>query len=128
MLQAAGIDYATYFSSYFFLGSHPRVTDALVAGSIDAGATWDFNLEEARRKHGDVFRVLHEERIPNLSIATHPSLGEARSKLVREALLSADPALFEGLPTAGYVTRPESFYDGVRRLLPAKPAADTKAP
>jgi phosphonate transport system substrate-binding protein len=120
MLQAAGIDYATFFSAYFFLGSHPRVTDALVAGSIDAGATWDFNLAEARKKHGDVFRVLHEERIPNLAIAIHPSLGEARTRLLREALLSAEPTLFTGLPTAGYVERPESFYDGVRKMLPAK--------
>jgi phosphonate transport system substrate-binding protein len=97
------------------------VTDALAAGSLDAGATWDFNLAEARKKHGDIFKIIREERIPNLAIATHPSLGDARRKALKEALLAAPPALFEGLPTAGFVERPESFYDGVRRLLPAEP-------
>ncbi len=120
-LQAAGIEYATFFSPYVFLGSHQRVADALVAGSIDAGATADFNLGEARKKHGDIFKILSEVRIPNLAIATHPSLGEARRKVLKQALLAAGPALFEGLPTAGFVERPESFYDGVRRLLPAEP-------
>src|SRR5262249_44904421 len=39
-LQSIGIDYKKDFLSYVFLGSHPRATDALVAGSVDAAATW----------------------------------------------------------------------------------------
>ena len=119
LLHASGIEYATFFAPHVFLGSHPRLTDALVAGSIDAGATWDFNLEAARRKHGDLFKTLTEARIP--AIATHPSLGEARRKALEEALLAANPALLEGLTIAGFVERPDSFYDSVRRLMPAEP-------
>ncbi|HEX9462249.1 MAG TPA: PhnD/SsuA/transferrin family substrate-binding protein, partial [Alphaproteobacteria bacterium] len=72
-LKSVGIDYKTDFLSYAFLGSHPRVTDALVAGSVDAAATWDFNFNQAVPKHGDVFKVIFQAAIPNLLIATHPS-------------------------------------------------------
>jgi phosphonate transport system substrate-binding protein len=121
LLHREGIEYATFFSSYVFLGSHPRLTDALAAGSIDAGATWDFNLAEARKKHVDIFKILHAQPVPSGAIATHPSLGEARRKALKEALLAAAPALLEGLPTAGFAERPESFYDAVPLLLPAEP-------
>lgn len=57
-LQANGIDYKTFFGKTFFLGSHPRVTDAIAAGSIDAGATWDFNWNEAVAKYGDIFKPI----------------------------------------------------------------------
>ncbi|TMK20692.1 MAG: phosphate/phosphite/phosphonate ABC transporter substrate-binding protein, partial [Alphaproteobacteria bacterium] len=71
-LQSIGIDYKNDFRNYAFLGSHPRATDALVAGSVDAAATWDFNLNQAVPKHGDVFKVIFQTAIPNLLIATHP--------------------------------------------------------
>jgi len=84
-LQSIGIDYKNDFLRYAFLGSHPRATDALVAGSVDATATWDFNLSQAVLKHGDVFKVVFQIAIPNLLIATHPSLPGT----VREAIKAA---------------------------------------
>jgi len=117
-LQSIGIDYKNYFRSYAFLGSHPRATDALVAGSVDATATWDFNLNQAVLKHGDVFKVVFQIAIPNLLIATHPSLPGAVREAIKAALLNVDDKILQGLPTAGYVERPESFYDVVRRIAP----------
>lgn len=116
LLRENGIDYARDLD-YLFLGSHPRVTDAIVAGSIDAGATWDFNLSQAVAKHGDVFKIIAQTPpIPNLAIVAHPSLPpEIRAK-VREELSQVDPKLLGGLPTAGYVIRPDSFYDVVRSV------------
>lgn len=116
ILANNGIDHHSDFAGYVFVGSHPRVTDALVAGSVDAGATWDFNHLQAVAKHGDVFRVLHEVAIPNLCIAAHPSMPVAVQDAIKAALLEIDPKLLEGLPTAGYVERPDSFYDVVRDL------------
>lgn len=116
VLRNAGIDHRSDFLEHVFVGSHPRVTDALVAGSVDAGATWDFNHSQAVAKHGDVFKILNAVAIPNLCIAAHPSLPPEMRRAVRQALLEIDPALLEGLPTAGYVDRPDSFYDVVRQL------------
>jgi phosphonate transport system substrate-binding protein len=115
-LQSIGIDYRTDFRSYAFLGSHPRATDALVAGSVDAAATWDFNFNQAVLKHGDVFKVIFQTTIPNLLIATHPSLPDKTREAIKAALLNVDDELLRGLPTGGYVERPESFYDVIRRI------------
>jgi phosphonate transport system substrate-binding protein len=117
-LQSIGIDYKNDFLSYVFLGSHPRATDALVAGSVDAAATWDFNINHAILKHGDVFKVVFQTAIPNLLIATHPSLPGTVREAIKAALLNVDDEILKGLPTAGYVERPESFYDVIRRIAP----------
>ena len=111
-------DYEAYFGQTFFLGSHPRVTDAIAAGSIDAGATWDFNWKQAIEKHGDIFKpVLTSPPIPNLGIAVHPSVSLEEQQKIQEALLKIDEDLLEGIPAAGYVVKPDSFYDIIRTLV-----------
>ena len=115
--KALGLDLARD-AKVLYLGSHPRVTDALVAGSVDAGATWDFTLAEARRKHGDVFRVLlRTEPIPNICLVAHPGLGADLIARIRELLPVIDPQVLEKAPMKGYAVRPDSFYDVVRRLV-----------
>jgi phosphonate transport system substrate-binding protein len=117
LLMEKGVHYIDYFSQVYFLGSHPRVTDAIVAGSIDAGATWDFNLSQARSKHGDKFKVIFTTPpIPNLCIAAHPKLGVEKIQLIREHLLSIPESFLKGLPNTGFVFKPDSFYDVVRKL------------
>lgn len=118
LMRKQGIIPAKYFSKVYFLGSHPRVTDAIVAGSVDAGATWDYNWAQAKKKHGDVFKaILKTPPIPNLAIASHPSLPEETSAKIKKLLLLIDPALLKGLPLAGFVARPDSFYDEIRMLM-----------
>lgn len=118
MLAARGIDWETYFSQSFFLGSHPRVTDALVAGSVDACATWDFNMAQAIAKHGDVFKILADsDRIPNLGIAVHPNVTPAQRRIIQQTLTQIDPEKLKGVSAAGYVVRPPESYDRIRRLL-----------
>lgn len=117
LLKNKGIDYDQYFSRHYFLGSHPRVTDAVAAGSIDAGATWDFNLKQAVDKHGDIFKVIFTTPpIPNLCVAAHSSLDKDKAMEIRKALINIDPRLLEGLPAGGYVVREDSFYDVVRKI------------
>lgn len=117
ILRDQGINIRNFFSNYSFLGSHPKVTDSLAAGKIDAGATWDFNLSQAVNKHGDIFKIIYTTPpIPNLCIAAHPSLPDDLQKKIRELLLTVDENLLEGLPAIGYVARPDSFYDIVRKI------------
>lgn len=118
MLAQKGIDWESDFSNVYFLGSHPKVTDALVAGSVDAVATWDFNLTQALAKHGDIFKVLADsEKIPNLGIAVHPSVGLADRKIIQQTLVHMDPQKMRGLPSAGYVVRTPASYEKIARLL-----------
>lgn len=113
-----GIDYKTFFSRVYFLGSQPRVTDAIASGSIDVGATWDYNLKQAINKHGPIFKIVVKTgTIPNLGIAANSSVPETMQARIRSALLEADAALFRGLPAAGYVLKADSYYDPVRDVV-----------
>jgi phosphonate transport system substrate-binding protein len=113
-----GVDYTEHFERVYFLGSHPRVTDAIIAGSIDVGATWDFNLKQAIKKHGDRFNIVSViGTIPNLGIATNSSLPRDEADRIRAALLEIEPVLLEGIPSSGFVTGEDEFYDEVRRAI-----------
>jgi phosphonate transport system substrate-binding protein len=118
LMRQQGINYKTYFEKVFFLDGHPRVTDAIVAGSVDAGATWDFNFEAAQKKHGDVFKIiLTSPPIPNVGIAAHTSVPSDIQAKIQTSLVNMDPKLLEGLSAAGFVIRPSSFYDGIRQIV-----------
>lgn len=112
------IDYKAFFSRVYFLGSQPRVTDAVASGSIDAGATWDYNLKQAISKHGPIFKIVAKTgTIPNLGIAANTTVPEAMQNKIRNALLVANEELFRGLPAAGYVVKDDSYYDPVRDVV-----------
>ncbi|KUO55770.1 MAG: hypothetical protein APF80_13350 [Alphaproteobacteria bacterium BRH_c36] len=113
-----GIDYDTFFNRVYFLGSQPRVTDAVASGSIDAGTTWDYNLKQAINKHGAVFKIVAKTgTIPNLGIAANGGVPQVMQIKIRNALLEAKKALFHGLPAAGYVVKENSYYDPVREVV-----------
>lgn len=118
LLRDKGIDYSQFFGKTHFLGSHPSVTDAIVAESVIAGATWQYNLAEAIKKHGDVFKIIATTPpVPNQCIAAHPTLsGELQTK-VKQLLPTIDPNLLENLNTKGFAVRPDSFYDTVRKIV-----------
>jgi phosphonate transport system substrate-binding protein len=117
MLHAAGLVEERDFH-FTLRGSHPFVTDALVAASADAGATWDFNLEAAVKKHGDVFRVIASSPpIPNLCFVANEKVPAELRARMRALLPTIDPALLTTTPAAGYCLRPDAFYDPVRALI-----------
>jgi len=118
MLRERGIIPNQFFSNVYFLGGHPRVTDALAAGSIDAGATWDFNWSQAKKKNGDIYKtILDTPPIPNLCIVAHQSMPKSVQKKIQDSLTNIDPKLLTGLPASGFAIRPDSFYNVVRTLV-----------
>ncbi len=127
-LLTVGID-VRHMATVYFLGSHPRVTDAIVAGSVDAGATWDYNLAEAVHKHGDVFKViLRTPRIPNICLVAHTSIPSALRARIRALLVMAPAEQFAKTPMQGYVERPDSFYDVARTLIDSDTLLTGSAP
>ncbi len=118
LMRAQGIIPENFFGKVYYLGSHPRVTDAIAADSIDAGATWDFNLGQAIEKHGDIFKIIFAPPpVPNLAIVAHPSLPLDIQEKIRSVLPKIDPALLQGLPTNGFAVRPDEFYDSIRIIM-----------
>lgn len=113
-----GVDYKDFFGRVYFLGSQPRVTDAVASGSIDAGVTWDYNLRQAVAKHGPVFKIVAKTgNIPNLGIAANNAVTPAMQAKIQTALLNVDETLLRGLPAAGYVVKDDSYYNPVRDVV-----------
>ena len=118
VLAEHGINWEKDFSQTYFLGSHPRVTDALLAGSLDACATWDFNLTQVQAKYGDVIKVLAQsDKIPNLGIVVAPSVSATDSQIIQQTLINIHPEKLKGISAAGYVIRPPEAYDNIAKLL-----------
>ncbi len=118
LLREKGIDYKSFFGKTYFLGSHPNITDAIVAESIVAGATWQPNFLKAIKKHGDIFKILLQiPAIPNGCVAAHPSLPENIQIQLRQILPNIDPNLLEKAETKGFAIRPDNFYAGIRKIF-----------
>jgi len=118
LLSSKGLTLEDFFAKTFFLGSHPRVTDAIAAGSVDGGATYNYNFRQAVKKHGNVFKVIVESPpMPSQAIVAHPSLPDDICAKIQKALPTIDPALLKGIGGYGYVIRKDSFYDFVRSII-----------
>ncbi|MCK5196769.1 MAG: PhnD/SsuA/transferrin family substrate-binding protein [Spirochaetales bacterium] len=102
----------------FFPASHPRVTDSIVAGSVDGGATYDYNFTQAVIKHGNVFKVIVESPpMPTQAFMAHPSLPDSVCDGIQRALPTINPSLLEGLDRYGYIIRQDSYYDLIRLMI-----------
>lgn len=112
-----------------YLGSHLAVIDAVIDGTVDAGATFDAGLEMARREGREVgaLSILAiTGRIPLEAIAILPSLDTALVKRLVDAFAGLNTANPEGRRTlaplgtiCGYARSDDRFYDEVRSTLNA---------
>jgi len=125
IFRNAGIEPNLHFANIYFMGSHPKVTDAISAGSIDSGATWDGNYIAAVKKHGDIFRIIEQtEPIPLDLIAASHTLDKKMLKELEALLLSlkpGDPEVnTEGFPYKGFIKKDDAFYNIVRDVMKVK--------
>ena len=120
-----------FFKSVFFIGRHSNVINALVAGSIDAGACSDGTYYKALRDHGDIFRVLkYSEPIPLDPIVAVKHVDPKKIQKVQKLLLDIgtehpvnDRILkYTGWPSAGFVLKSPEFYDTVDEAMRIKNA------
>lgn len=112
-----------------YLGSHLAVIDAVLDGTVDAGATFDAGLELARREGREVgaLAILAiTGRIPLEAIVIIPTLDTALVKRLVDAFAALNTANPEGRRTlaplgtiCGYARSDDRFYDEVRSTLNA---------
>jgi ABC-type phosphate/phosphonate transport system substrate-binding protein len=106
------------------LKRHPKVTESIVKGVIDGGATWDANLKASIQKYDDVFRVIAETKpIPLDNIAVGPHVSYQDSEAIKKAFLKLDadsPVIkkmqSQGYPFCGVTVRNDAFYNVVREI------------
>lgn len=127
LFKNRGIEPNEYFSQVFMLKKHPKVTQALVKGVIDGGATWDHHLSKAIKEHGDIFRILASVPIPYDAWATWHPLSNPFIRNIKTELLKLKPeghVLLEmkkhGYPYSGWEERNDQFYNPVRTVAGLK--------
>lgn len=125
LMLKQGIDPQNHFSQIFMLQKHPKVTQALLNGAIDAGATWDVHLSRMIKKHGDVFHIIKRTNpIPLAAVVASPHFSRSKAHQVKSSLLNIakDPKLLAqiratGLNTMGWRATTDVQYDSVRKIL-----------
>lgn len=124
MLKKRGVDPYKAFKSVTVFDNHPLLTDAIVAGKVDLGATWEYNLETAKEKHGDIFTVIYTtEDIPGLSWVASKETDPQLVKKIHGAMMEINRSdelkkkLLQDTPDKGWTIVDEKTYDVVREVL-----------
>ena len=74
-----------------FLGSHDKVADAIVEGTIDAGAIWDHAFEQYQQDHNSPLRILAKTSpIPEEAWVASDALDSETRSRIKELLLKID--------------------------------------
>lgn len=125
LLRTHGVDPDTDLAQAFFLKRHDRIIDALLHGSVDAGAIADEVYYGARKKYGDALRVVAEsEPIPMTAIVASGHFDAATAARIADALAAMPPdhpfclKMREafGWHAAGFQKHSDSLYDSVRAV------------
>jgi ABC-type phosphate/phosphonate transport system substrate-binding protein len=117
-----------------FLGDHLAVIRAVLAGEVEAGASYFAGLAAARRKGLDTgsLRVLAVTgRIPLDAVVARPDLDRDVAAQVASILAGTNGTTAEGrqilsqlVDVDGFVPSDDSFYDPVRQIVSAVGAVD----
>lgn len=116
----------TFFHKVFFLKKHDRVIEALVRGSIDAGAVSDGTYYTAVKKHGDIFYIIaRSDPIPLDPIVAPDNVPKEKILLYQQILKDMpvnhafNQSMKENLGwySAGFDVKSDEFYDSMRKAL-----------
>jgi phosphate/phosphite/phosphonate ABC transporter binding protein len=124
-LRRRGIDPETFFASSVFAGNHDRVVEMVLAGEVDAGATYSGAVAMARsRRGGDRLEILEKAgRVPYDAYCASARLDVKLASQVQAALLALSTRTAEGRRVLagstsinGFAPAFDADYDGVRQV------------
>ncbi len=124
MLLEQGKQPETFFSENIFLGSHDRVIDAVLDGTVDAGATYSEAVEAARGRGLSIQNlqiIAQTEAIPKDAIAARPGFDKALlENLVNAFIQTTDTKsecnfLMKKTGLNGFISANDQVYDIIRR-------------
>ncbi|HSR05169.1 MAG TPA: phosphate/phosphite/phosphonate ABC transporter substrate-binding protein, partial [Proteiniclasticum sp.] len=107
------------FSEVTFLGNHDNVIEAVIAGEIDAGATYNEAMDTAKLKGLDISKIQiisKTEDIPKDVLAARKDLDVLIIQKLKDAFVEFDN--YEGIETKvqGFIESHDHQYDVIRRL------------
>ncbi|OAM92991.1 phosphate/phosphite/phosphonate ABC transporter binding protein [Pelosinus fermentans] len=124
MLLEQGKDPETFFSETVFLGSHNRVIDAVLDGTVDAGATYSEAVETAKEYGLAVHNLVilkQTDAIPKDVIAGRPGLDEQLLASLKQVFIettdrtSAHASVMKKTGLNGFIEAQDQVYDVIRK-------------
>lgn len=124
MLLEQGKDPERFFSETVFLGSHNRVIDAVLDGTVDAGATYSEAVETAKEYGLAVHNLVilkQTDAIPKDVIAGRPGLDEQLLSSLKQVFIettdrtSAHASVMRKTGLNGFIEAQDQVYDVIRK-------------
>ncbi len=124
MLLEQGKDPERFFSETVFLGSHNRVIDAVLDGTVDAGATYSEAVETAKEYGLAVHNLVilkQTDVIPKDVIAGRPGLDEQLLSSLKQVFIettdrtSAHASVMRKTGLNGFIEAQDQVYDVIRK-------------
>lgn len=125
MIVEQGKQPETFFSENIFLGSHDRVIDAVLDGTVDAGATYSEAMDAARGRGlnvQDLTILAQTESIPKDAIAIRPGLDRELLVRIKQAFVEMTDKNSEHAPLMkktglnGFIETQDQVYDIIRKV------------
>ncbi len=118
----------SFFLQVFFLGNHTKVVEAVLSGTIDAGAIWDGSFNVAIKKYGEMFRIIQKtDRIPLDAWVVSSSLDNEFIKELKIILIninsktvnSNNEKILESdyFPYTGFIVKDSSYYNVIKEAV-----------
>ena len=124
MLLEQGKNPDKFFAETVFLGSHNRVIDAVLEGSVDAGATYSEAMESAKASGLAVHNLVilkQTEPIPKDVIAGRPGLDQQLLASLKQVFIentdktSKHASLMKNTGLNGFIEAQDQVYDVIRK-------------
>ena len=124
MLLEQGKNPERFFSETVFLGSHNRVIDAVLDGTVDAGATYSEAVEAAKEYGLAVHNLVilkQTDAIPKDVIAGRPGLDEHMLASLKQVFIettdkaSAHASVMKKTGLNGFIEAQDQVYDVIRK-------------
>ncbi|MDR1771591.1 MAG: phosphate/phosphite/phosphonate ABC transporter substrate-binding protein [Hungatella sp.] len=119
MIKQNHMDPDTIFEKVVFLGNHNNVVNAILAGEVDAGATYD---EVYNQAHADglftdeLIIIARTEEIPKDALAARKDMPSMLMEKLRSAFVDFSNSSGIDTTVQGFVRNEDKAYDIIRRL------------
>nr|WP_307897668.1 phosphate/phosphite/phosphonate ABC transporter substrate-binding protein [Clostridium botulinum] len=120
ILKDNKLNHNSLFKESYFLGSHDNVINAVLNGEIDAGATYDEALENARKegiKVDDILILAQSENIPKDTIGVNKNMNKELIDKLKKAFIDIKDLHTIDTPVQGFIESFDEKYDVIRKII-----------
>ncbi|EDS78293.1 methyl-accepting chemotaxis protein [Clostridium botulinum C str. Eklund] len=119
ILRSNNLNPDTTFEESYFLGSHDNVINAILNGEVDAGATYDEALDNAKKEGvpvDDLVILAQSDNIPKDAIAVNKKMPKELVNKLKKAFIGVKNLESINTPIEGFIESIDGKYDVIRKI------------